>query len=124
MMLKSYISLLISLITLIIWVIKCKDYEWIYSHSSYLMWIVIIVMRLSDVQNNVIYITVINIVLLMICFIIEIVSISRYRKHHHLIDYEKRNNRRKKFLKILIILIPIMIFLKVLYEIEKILHFI
>ena len=121
---SNYIALLIAIIALTIQIIRYLKDDWINSDGSALLFLVTIATMLLDIKEKYIIVISITIILLLATLTFNIVSIHLYRKHNNLINYAKKQLRRDRRIKVLKILIPIMIAIKILYEIEIYFHLI
>ena len=124
MTVRLWISLLLAVAILVVCIVKIKDYDWMSDNSSYLTWAQLISIWVMDISEEFFIVNWIIILLLFIALVIQLYSGHMYRKVNNLINYEKRNKRRKKAILIMKILIPILIFIKILYEIEVYFHWI
>ncbi len=116
----NYLSFLSALVLFIIYFKNRNNYEWFFTCDylfSLTLVIVTLVNRYSKTTNF--YITILSLLILTAALIIQIRGRHLYRKYNNLIDYEKRNARRKKAFKIISIIIIIMFIINIFDKIQK-----
>lgn len=116
----NWLAITLSLFYMIVNIVKRKDYEWFYHNNSVLsLSLVLILSTLRiDTEHDLPYVLVV-LAFDIISLIIQTKNRRIYKIENNLIDYQKRNIRRNKIKKILVIVLAIMIIIRIIYELQK-----